>query len=161
MSSLPVEIRPSRYSDIQPVAENMRKCDRDEVYASHGLTPLQALRNGYRDVLEECYTVVLETGEPIAMLGASAVPNTDDMKMAGVWFLGTDKVYQAKRAFYTEAPKYLAYWFETFNMLFNIVDLRNTASLAWMQEIGFTIHDVGIFNTHERRPFAFMVKHKE
>jgi hypothetical protein len=156
MSCSRVVIRKSELSDILPIAEKMRKCDRDEVWASHGHTPLQALQAGYKDELGECYTVLLER-IPIAMMGISKTPFDE---MAGVWFLGTDAVYKAKSAFYTEAPKFLAMWHKTYRTLFNIVDLRNEVSIHWMVQMGFEVHDINFFkDTHERRPFALMMRY--
>jgi len=155
MSCSRVEIRPSRNSDLLPVADNMRKCDRDEVWASHGHTPLKALEQGFKEGVE-CYTVLLEK-EPIAMFGIS---ETEYPELAGVWFLGTDKVYLAKRSFYIDAPKYLDKWNEVYPALFNIVDLRNEASIHWMTQVGFVLHDIRIYKTHERRPFALMMRYQ-
>jgi hypothetical protein len=133
----------------------MRKCDRDEVYASHGHTPRQALEDGLKG--EECHTVLLEK-EPIAMFGISPMPYHS--ALGGVWFLGTDKVYLVKKAFYTEAPKYLDRWQRQYPALFNIVDLRNEASIHWMVQMGFEVSDIRIYKTHEKRPFALMMRYQ-
>jgi hypothetical protein len=132
----------------------MRKSDRDEIWASHGHTPLQALELGIKGV--ECYTVLLEK-TPIAMFGLS---ETGYPEMGGVWFLGTDAVYKAKKAFYTEAPKYLNKWNETYPALFNIVDLRHEVSIHWMVQMGFIVSDINYYDTHEKRPFALMMRYK-
>jgi hypothetical protein len=133
----------------------MRKCDRDEVYASHGHTPLQALEQGFKEG-EECWTVLLEK-EPIAMFGISKMKFHE---LGGVWFLGTNKVYLAKKAFYTEAPKFLERWQREYPALFNIVDLRNEASIHWMVQMGFEVADIKIYATHEKRPFALMMRYQ-
>jgi hypothetical protein len=149
-----VIFRPSEHSDLLPIADHMRKCDRDEVYASHGHTPLQALEEGLKGL--ECYTILLGTC-PVAMFGLTETPYPE---LAGVWFLGTNRVYERKRAFFTLAVDYLNQFNEQFPSLFNIVDIRNYAAIGWATQVGFVIHDVNYYDTYEKRPFALIMRYK-
>lgn len=147
-------IRESTEEDIAPVAENMRIMDVQEIWASHGHTPKQALTQGlYAE--GECWTVLLDE-EPIAMFG---IQDTERPELGGVWFLGTDKVYEIKKAFYTEALEFLDRWNEQYPALFNIVDLRNDVSIKWMIDVGFILSETGFYATYEARPFALMMRY--
>jgi hypothetical protein len=134
----------------------MREFDRDEVYASHGHTPLQALTHGHCQEDGESITVLLEK-EPIAMFG---VAPTQFPELGGIWLLGTDKLYEVKRDIFIVGFEYLKHAHETYPALFNIIDIRHEVSIHYCVKMGFVVQDIGYYDTYEKRPFALLMRYK-
>lgn len=129
------EIRPVQPGDIELVAHRLRDADRDEVWASNHLKPLEALRSSVSRSLESWTWTV--DGVPEAVGGVGAL----DM-LAGIgvpWMLGTDAVQRNARAFLRMSRPTLDMMHGYFPHLRNMVDARNTISIRWLKWLGFTL----------------------
>lgn len=131
-----IELVPARLIHCGPLANNLRLTDRRECEAL-GRTPKEALRSGLRCSLS-AFTA-LDGQIPIAMLGV--VPEAILGGVGRIWLLGTDKVFANPRALLGLAPPVLAYWFETFARLENIISTENEPALRLLRKWGFTIDD--------------------
>ena len=131
-----VKIVDSCWSDVTIVSDYLRKADRDEIAASHGVTPLQALEQGFAKS-EYCRTVVYK-GQPIAMFGI--VPDPDGTTSA-IWFLGTDTVDQLHYCFGRMSKKLVAEFLDIYPYLHNYVDARNTKTIGWLKWCGAELEE--------------------
>lgn len=59
--------------------------------------------------------------------------------------LTTDEIAQAAIPFWRENRKYLSSLLERYDMLFNYVDARHTASIRWLRRLGFSMEPAAPF----------------
>lgn len=126
-----VRIVDAMAEDILPIAQGMRRTDRLEIRASHGLEPVDALLNALAQS-SICKTVLFN-GLPIAMFGI--VPS-NDQKTASIWCLGTDLLDQIHVCFGRMSRKIINQFLEIYPALYNFVDARNEKTIGWLKWCG-------------------------
>lgn len=140
--------RPSSLSDVTYLADRLRREDVQEIQASSGSTPLEALTNGFRSS-NPCITVV-HGDEPVAMFGV--VP-TDQPEIASIWLLASDDLRLARKEFMRQTKDWLSKFHEKYPMLWNLVDARNNTHIRWLKWAGVVFlkrhESIGV----ESRPF--------
>lgn len=120
----------AQWSDVIMVADKMRVSDREEILASNGYAPEEALEKGF-DQSSVCKTVVYK-GSPIAMFGV--VPYEGDK--ACLWLLGTDALDQVHVCFGRMSKKIIEQFLQVYPYLYNYVDARNEKTIAWLEWCG-------------------------
>jgi len=123
----------------------MRQADRDEVMASSGSSPREALEFSLAKS-SEAYTVMIG-GRPEVMFGVG-----DLNILAGVgapWLLGTDAVEDHAREFLRGSIEWRNQLLSRYPTLRNFVDARNTASVRWLRWLGFKLFDPVEMGGHE------------
>lgn len=137
-----VEYKKPTQDMIQYVADNMRQQDRDEILASHGYTPINALNEGV-EASDFC-TAVYINGELIAILGLVI---TSMITGHGVpWLLGTDGVVTHSREFLLNSKDVVNELKRKCPNMYNYVHDKNTVSIRWLKWLGF--------NLEPARPFG-------
>jgi hypothetical protein len=145
--SQPVVIAASA-DHIPIIADNMRQADRDEVWASSGKTPGEALAFSLGKS-SQAWTVLFD-GVPAGMFG---VGDLNILTRRGApWFLGTDAVEANRRAFLRHSVHWRDQLLQRYDVLMNLVDDRNTASIRWLRWLGFSLSEPFIVG-FEKRPF--------
>lgn len=132
-----VEVVPARPEHIRTIARRMRQADRDEVMASGGFTPGQALAKSLRKS-SMAWTVLID-GQPEVMFGVG-----DLNILAGVgaaWLLGTDAVERHYISFLRGSKEWRGKLLGRYTVLRNFVDVRNTVSIRWLQWLGAEFSD--------------------
>lgn len=131
-----LRIRPVQPGDVEAVVKNMRTADRDEVDALVGFDQCEkAMRDGLN---ESVMAWAGHVGEEVAFVfGCSAASLLGDEGVP--WLIGTPLIEQHQRAFIKLSHIYIAKMLESFPILVNIVDARNTKSISWLKKMGFTI----------------------
>lgn len=146
-----VELRPARLTHIGPIATRLREADRIEC-AALGRTPKQALRIGLIASLNPI--TVLIDGRPEAMMG---VMPTSMMSGSGVvWMLGTEALYDHKRAFLALGPHVVDAMLDDFRRLENIVSADNARAIRFLRWLGFIVGG----NAEMHSGVAFVPFHK-
>lgn len=124
------QVRDATPADLLWLANNMREVDRQEILASNGAMPAQAMMyGGY--LKAACLDNV-----PALVFGVVPSP---DPRIGIVWMLATDLLSHPK------ARRYLARhsreWVEEMNsrfpLLTNMADARNEVHLKWLKFCGF------------------------
>lgn len=129
-----IEIVPATYEHAIQLAPFMRDEDSQEVMASGGFTPLEALTiSVYVSDVDMKWTA-LEDGEPIVMWGCAG---DSSMDVGVVWLLGSDRIKKIKKRFWQESEAYVEIMQERYSLLYNFVDERNKTSMAWLTKLGF------------------------
>jgi hypothetical protein len=141
-------VRDSVIADIEPIAENMRKSDRDEIMASHRRQPINALALGYAGSTL-CFTVEYK-GEPCAMFGT--VPESLLSNKANVWLLASNKFCKCHKKLAKYSKTFINFLLSHYSELGNFVDMRNKASINWLKHYGAEIEEAKPFG-EEKRPF--------
>jgi len=147
--------RPSTFQDCRDMAPNLREQDVNEIMASSGSQPFEALWASF-DASEECFTIIHEDGDIAGMFGVSY-----NGHFASPWLLGTDKLTETKRVMLPVAAKWVEEKVDQYSLLLNYVDVDNTVSRKWLKSLGFKfiklIDDYGV----GKKPFYQFVRIKD
>ena len=148
-------VRKAKLKDALELAPKIRKGDRQEIMASNGATPLEALVIPFTEE-GKIYSIIGNKSEGvIGMFGS--VPSKE--KGYGVvWLLSSEDLFKHTKQFIKECPKWINEMSEEYEYVYNFVDERNWKSLKWLQFLGFEpktkIGDFGI----GKMPFLLMMK---
>lgn len=133
---------------IEPIASIVRQADVNEIWAQSCTTVRDALK------------VAIEAAT-IARVGrADGVPGViygvvDHGEYGGqIWLIGTKLIEQHRRGFLEKSQSELEDFQQTYDRLWNFVDVRNRLALRWLAWLGFTIdppQPYGVFG----KPFSF------
>lgn len=132
----------SRLEDVPHLAQNMRRADSREIWASNCLTPKNALMKGITES-QICLTAKLR-GVPVAMFGL--VPNS--RIQATIWLLGTNDLEKIPLAFGILSRRMLSFFHALYPTVCNYVDVRNETSIGWLRSLGAEFR--------ERAPYGVM-----
>jgi hypothetical protein len=128
-------VRPSVAADIEPLARNLRRADRDEIAANTGADPVDAIGRGFV-ASSPCFTVEYK-GEPAAMFGVVPSDETTSPRLGSIWLLGTDAIQAFSMDFLRYSHDWLATACKDYDIVGNVVDARNTTHLRWLRWLGF------------------------
>lgn len=136
-------------TDADFLAGRLRKADVEEVYASCGVGPFQALHESLY-LSDKDMSWCLHLGvEPVALFGAA--PLFEDV--GSVWLLGSPRIREHPLDFVKKTHEYVAKMHTRYRVLTNFVDARNMTSRRWLESCGFqavqTIEEYG----HAGLPF--------
>lgn len=126
-------IRAATLEDIEPLARTMRPRDVDEIRASSGRDPADALRLSIEasDLVFTAYANC--DGTPLAIFGVGPfIPH-----VGSPWMLGSTALRHFTRDLLTYTPLVLAKFHERYPVLLNFVDVRNAESIRWLRWAGF------------------------
>lgn len=150
-------LRPATIEDAIALSKNLRAEDEAEVKAMTGGTTLDALTHGVL-ASDLPISIVDEDGQILGMFGAVTALNRP--KIGTVWMLASPDILKYRRRFARESKQWIEALQEHYDILFNVVDERNTVHLRWLQWCGFTFiqrhPEFGI----ENRPFIEFVRIK-
>jgi hypothetical protein len=132
----------------------MRQQDQDEVMASGGYTPLEALTVSIA-VSDEAWCA-LEDGVPFVMWGVTDV----DLGRGIVWLLGSEYILKIKKRFWIESFKYVRELHTRFSILANHVDARNSISRSWLERLGFVPVGAPVHFGDQNHPFIMYVSQR-
>ena len=142
--------RPFEFPDLMPLAQALRQADKDEIYASLGVTPEVGLM---MSVKASKYTKVIITDEPVGIFGLSG-----KVTLGMPWMLATDNIKDCQIQFLKECRNYIDEMLTHAPILANFVDERNTLHRKWLEWCGFVpfkrIEGFG----YEERPFIEYVR---
>lgn len=126
--------RPAKYGDCKVLAPNLREEDKSEVWASHGLKPLEALQFSFI-LSEECNTIISDNEDIIGMFG---VTNFGDVGVP--WLLMSDEIYKPSHAkqFVPQSKKWVSEVQKRYKLLVNYVAQENDKAIKWLRLLGFT-----------------------
>jgi hypothetical protein len=131
-----IVIRPAFPADAHDLAPRMRAADVAEVWASHRLSPVQALENSLR--LSSHAWAGLADGVLVCLWGAC--PASFINRIGVPWLLGSDEVEAHQTTFLRRSLPALREMQSVYRILKNHVDARNRASIRWLRWLGFTVH---------------------
>jgi len=128
-------VREAKLTDIAYLADNIRECDKQEVFAMSGITPEQAFLDGYSHSDTPC--VVEWKGKAIAMFGVSG----DRNKVGIPWMLATNDIKGIRKQFIRGCKPYLEAMHSDYPVLTNYVWAENSLHIAWLKWLGFKFAD--------------------
>lgn len=123
-------VAPPVLEDCVRLAPRLRKADRDEIEASTGQTPLDALTTGLAASAQA--GGIYHGREPIALFGV--VPWPDGV--GSPWLLGSDDILTHWREFARRSREELDLLRPPWVRLENHVDVRNEVHVRWLRWLG-------------------------
>ena len=121
-------IRKTIPKDIEFLAPRLRYEDKREVLDSVGLTPYQALTDGF-NLSQICLTIVDTKNIPVGMFGVS--------EDGAIWLLASPDIKRIRFSFLRESRKVVNLLNYKYKILWNFVDCRNELHLRWLKWCGF------------------------
>ena len=121
--------------NLRHIADNMRQCDRDEVWASQRLDPLHSLVASIE--LSNSATVMVLNGEIAGVYGLVHDKNGGSVP----WFLGTDVVSKYPRLFVRHCKEIVEMMSKVSPYLVNFVYEKSTESIKFLKVVGFTVEE--------------------
>lgn len=134
MATHRVDIIPADAGHIHAIASGMRAADVEEVRASLGLNPQEALEFSLSSSTM-AWTGTVD-GEPVCMFGVSRRSMLDG-SVGTPWLLGTDAIERHQAAFLRRNKGIVKEMLAAYPVLRNWVDARNTLSIRWLKWLGF------------------------
>lgn len=129
---------------IKELAEKMRPEEVDEVYASNGDTPEEAVRRSVARSVDVFAT--MEDDRLMSITGCAPYSWISDR--GSPWLLTTVNMKKSPRHLLRHTQVFLGKWRREYGTLINFVDARYEQSLRWAKWAGFTIHPA--------EPFGFL-----
>lgn len=133
------EVVPATMEHAHALAQNMRKSDAEEVMASGGYTPLQALEESLK-ISCEAHAMFLH-GKLAMIFGVAGAPGRPGV----IWALGSDVISEHTKAFMQASKAWIEQLKRRYPVLVNAVHSRNKPSLRWVKRLGFTVQEPIIF----------------
>lgn len=127
-----VTVRAATWLDVEQMAERLRKSDKEEIQASSGLLPGDGLRRAFHACTWDCRFVISRDLVPVVMFGTTPVNGGQ----SSIWMLATDEIDKIKRSFHEISKAYIAYFLTQYNVLYNLIDVRNAKTRKWLGRCG-------------------------
>lgn len=143
-----IKIVPPARDHLVRIADHMNPLDVQEVWASGGCTPLEALESS----VDVSYSsrVALVDGVPQVAFGI-ATGNTGEVGVP--WLLSTPEIKQWSTRFLLMSAKVVDMWKRDHKILTNMTDARHEEAHKWLKWLGFEFVEVIEQYGHEKRPF--------
>lgn len=130
-------------ADAEQIAANLRENDRHEVLAVY-----ENVAHGIREAIQAsaiCHTLCRRDGryQPMIVLGCATDPSRPGVGIP--WLLATNEVVKYPGALTRVGRHYVRLFQERWPVLMNYVDERNAVSVAWLQRLGFAVHEPIVF----------------
>ena len=149
-------VRPAILADALQLAPKVRIADREEIRASDGKSPLEALVIPFTYKEGRNYTIIGAVNEGV--IGMFGVAPTKDPEYGIAWLLSSEDLFKHTKQFIKECPYWVSQMSEGYTYIYNWVDRRNWKSLKWLQFLGFEakeeIKQYGV----GKLPFLLMIK---
>lgn len=123
-------VRPLEPLDVKLLAPRLRQADVNEIQASSGLPPLEALS---RSIDLSSTVMIGATDEPFCIFGCGPTPIPD---LGVMWMVGTPAVQLHQRALLRECRQWIDRFHRQYRTLFNFVDERNETHIRWLRWLG-------------------------
>lgn len=125
--------RLSTLDDVKYLAPRLRKADKQEILASVGLAPYDALLQSFLNSTM-CFTIVNTKDVPVGIFGVTNFSNN----VGGIWAMATDELQKIKISFLKECQEVVKLFNRKYKILWNFVDCRNELHIKWLKWCGFT-----------------------
>jgi len=149
-------VRPAILADALQLAPKVRIADREEIRASNGSSPLEALVIPFTYKEARSYTIIGTAKEGV--IGMFGVAPTKDPEYGIAWLLSSEDLFKHTKQFIKECPYWVSQMSEGYTYIYNWVDRRNWKSLKWLQFLGFEAKEEMKQYGVGKLPFLLMIK---
>lgn len=144
-------MRVSTFDDARYLAPRLRKCDKEEIKASHNVKPVTALMLG---VLNSDYPLSIIDGDKV--VGMFGVVPTEHF--ASIWMLGSDDLQDISISFLRECRGVVEMFNKKHHLLANCVSAENKLHIKWLRWCGFKFIKLHERYGYEQKPFYEFVR---
>lgn len=123
--------------DVEHVAANLRRGDKDEIHATLGHRRYLDALNLALAASTSAVVWVNAYGEPMAVAGVYTTSLLD--RRGAPWLMATPAVERYPGALISCGRAYTTAALQEYAVLENYVDDRNKKSVAWLQHVGFSM----------------------
>lgn len=135
-----VEVVPATEDLARELAPRVRQDVVNEVKASSGRTPLEALLVGVR--ISDVARAGLFDGEVGCIWGVAPLRRSAlSGRVGSLWMFTSDLVERHRKDFWRRSRAELARLFDGYDLLINAIDARNGMALRWGRRLGFDVGD--------------------
>lgn len=141
--------------DVLDLADNMRAAEADEVWASNGWTPLEALTQSLKNSVHtlSIWNCVGSHRRIVGICGLVVRQFLADKAL--VWMLTSNEIDGCSAREYLKFSKIIiGVWLERFGTLYNFVDARHIKSIRWIKACGGHIFEPSKYG-YEGKPFHY------
>ena len=131
-----VRIEKATLEHIALMSANVRKADRQEIFAAGGMSVEEALTKSiamsgshFTGFIDDKIVCMFGIGE-ISMLKYQGI----------VWLIGTNEIEKHKKTFMQYSKGFIEKYKRDYSYMYNFVDSRNKLALAWLKWLGFKIN---------------------
>jgi len=126
---------PTDPDHLLELSRTMRRADREELLASSGQSPLEALEEGYV-LSSKTHTILTKEGQVVGVFGVA--PNSVDPTVGHPWMLASDLLDDVKVSFLKQCRPVADSLGEGYALLMNVCDKRNAVHIKWLRWLGYT-----------------------
>jgi hypothetical protein len=123
--------------DVEFVANNLRKEDREEILASVGIEPSLALPAYVREGREVYAAGLCSDNRAEILYGFDPIFGVD--RAAVIWLLSTPRIYDHPVEFVMRTKELYEEAHQRFDLLTNFIDARNRRHIVWLRSLGFVM----------------------
>ena len=149
-------VRTAELKDALVLSKTMRKQDREEIYASDKVSPLEALVLPFTIKNARNYSIMGVGDEGV--IGMFGCTPCDDAEYGCAWLLSSEVILKHSKQFLKESPYWATTMGQGYKYLYNFVDRRNWVSLKWLQYLGFEVKEEFPEYGFTKIPFLLMMK---
>lgn len=128
-------VRPATLDDVEVLAPRLRSEDVEEVKAVLGFYSRAYLEDAVR-ASAPCYVMLGEQEELVGIYGV--IPCLTQLNAGAVWMHCTDDLAKYPFQFLRRSKRGVEELLQSYDILFNHVDARNTVHIKWLQWSGFS-----------------------
>ncbi|WP_018123373.1 hypothetical protein [Desulfovibrio oxyclinae] len=148
-------VRPATIEDIKVLAPQLRSADVEEVRAAIGEYSVAYLERAFY-ASDPCYVMLGEEGDLVGIYGV--VPNPLQLNSGAVWMHCTDTLEKYPFQFLRRSREGADRLHDTYDLLYNFVDARNTVHIKWLRWSGFKFINYHPNHGKGKRPFYEFVR---
>jgi hypothetical protein len=130
-----VIIRSATEEDADFISTRLRKADLIEMQSFHDECedPADVLKQGIHLSGEDCWTMTLKDGTPVAIFGVTPC----NEHFGAVWMMGTKQIAEVHREFLRQCRDWLPVLHKKYPLLGNVVYAKNDIHIKWLRFMGF------------------------
>lgn len=147
-------IKVATLKEVIQLSDNLREEDVDEIKAHSNTTPFFALKLG-TEFSHLPLAIMNDEDKPIFIIGV--IPQEKNVGM--IWLLSSPEIEKISITFLRNCKGVLDLLNNTFPILYNYVDARNTVHIKWLKWLGFQFIKVHENFGYEQRKFIEFFKY--
>jgi hypothetical protein len=130
-----VIVRKAEKEDAYFIGPRLRKADLIEIRSFHDedSDPSDLLAQGMELSGDDCWTLTLKDGTPVAMFG---VTNCNE-HFGAIWMMGTPQIKDIHREFLRHCKDWMPVLHQKYPLLGNVVYAKNDIHIKWLKFMGF------------------------
>ena len=146
-------IKIATLKEVNYLSTRLRQEDVDECKAHSNSSPLNALTVGVK-YSHLPFVIYSNKDEPVFIVGV--IPQGKNLGM--IWLLSSSEINNMPITFLRNCKTVLRCYSQTFPLLYNYIDARNTLHIKWLKWLGFQFIKVHQNFGYEQRKFIEFIK---